>query len=152
MLGISLGARVVGMAVFEGNELIEWKVKSFKEAWSEEKQRMILAAVLQVCALHNVRRIVVKKISEPYRSPQLVTLMKELRRQAKRQHIRTKLCSLSELDYDTQSRKRSKRLLTEEMVKRYPELHATYLKARSNRQEYYTKMFEAVALAEIGYI
>jgi RNase H-fold protein (predicted Holliday junction resolvase) len=150
-LGISLGTRSLGLAVMESGELVEWKVKSFKERWSGEKRTAILSSVWQLCDYYDVCLLVVKKINPLHSSPQLDRLMRTLIRESKRHGVKVKLLSLAELDYDLRSKKKqTKANVAEQVAEKHPELRAEYLKERNRQREYYTKMFEAVALAEFA--
>ncbi len=150
VLGISLGTRVIGLAVIRRGELVEWKVKSFKETWSSEKRKAILDMIHRLCEYHNVGILSVKKIDPLRSSPQLDRLMRNLVKQSKRYGVKIKLYSLAELDYDIRSgRKPTKDDLTEQVASKHPELKHEYLRERNNRREYHTKMFEAVAMAEV---
>src|SRR5688500_4277231 len=59
VLGLSIGTRRVGFAVFEDTELVEWGIKSFNSKYSVEKcnkiiksvERMIKAYAITVIAL-----------------------------------------------------------------------------------------------------
>jgi hypothetical protein len=149
ILGISPGTRVVGIAVLLNGELIEWKVKTFSERWSSEKRKAILETVKALCAYHNIGLLSIKKVDPLRSSKELDRLIRSLVKQAKRQEIKVRLFALSQLDYGMRSgRRQTKRRLSEDVVERYPEVKHEYLKERNNRQEYYTKMFEAIALAE----
>ena len=149
LLGISPGTRVIGLAVICKGELVEWKVKSFKEMWSRDKRGLILATIRRICEYHNIQVIALKKIDPLRSSPQLEILVTAIVRQAERHRIKVKQYSLSDLDYDLRNgRKQTKDSLSENVVSRHPELKKKYLRERNNRTEYYTKMFEAIAMAE----
>ena len=149
LLGISPGTRVIGLAVIYKGELVEWKIKTFKEMWSKDKRKAILQTIDRLCEYHRIQVIVLKKIDPLRSSPQLDILVAAIIRQAERHHIKVQQYSLSDLDYDLQTgKKQTKDSLSEQMVRKHPELYKSYLRERNNRREYHTKMFEAVAMAE----
>ena len=149
VLGISPGTRVVGLAVIRDGELVEWKVKTFKETWSTEKRKAILGTIRRLCQYHTVGALCIKKIDPLRSSPQLDRLMRNFVKQAKRYGIKAQLYSLSDLDYDLRTGKRqTKDKLAEQVAEHHPEVKDAYLRERNNRREYYTKMFEAIAMAE----
>jgi len=43
ILAINPGTRYLGIAVFEGQELLDWRVKVIKGKWSKDKQHKTLA-------------------------------------------------------------------------------------------------------------
>ena len=149
LLGISPGTRVIGLAVIHKDELVEWKVKTFKEMWSRDKRKAILRTIDKMCDYHRIQVVAVKKIDPLRSSPQLDILVAAIIRQAERHRIKVEQYSLSDLDYDLRSgRQQTKESLSEQVVEKYPELKKKYLRERNNRTEYYTKMFEAIAMAE----
>jgi hypothetical protein len=149
LLGISPGTRVVGLAVIDRGVLVEWKVKTFKEMWSSSKRKMILATIQRICEYHGIAVVVIKKIDPLRSSPQLDRLIDSIANQAKRNGIKIRQYSLSDLDYDIHAgKKQNKGELSEKVADKHPEVRKEYIQERNNRKEYYTKMFEAIAMAE----
>ena len=149
LLGISPGTRIIGIAVIIKGELVEWKVKSFKNKWCNEKQAAILSIISRLIEYYDVRVISLKRIDPLKSSNQLDALVAAIEKLGVDRNIIVKRYSLSELDYDKRSGKRDgKEKLTESIVEKHPELKKEYQKERNNRREYYTKMFEAIAMAE----
>ena len=149
LLGISPGTRVMGFAVIQKGELVYWKVKTFKEMWSMEKRKAILATIYRICDYYGIHTVSIKKIDPLRSSPQLDMLISVIIRQSEKKHIRVQLYSLSDLDYDIQTgKKQTKEFLSEQVANKHPELRKKYLLERNNRADYYTKMFEAIAMAE----
>lgn len=149
LLGISPGTRVIGLAVIHKGELVEWKVKTFKEMWSKCKRMVILRTIDRLCEYHRIQVIAIKKIDPLRSSPQLDALVAAIIRQSGRHRIKVRQYSLSDLDYNQRSGKqRTKDGLSEHVVEKHPELRKKYIRERNNRTEYYTKMFEAIAIAE----
>lgn len=149
ILGISPGTRIIGIAVMHKGELVEWRVKTFSEKWSSEKRKAILETVKTLCDHHNIKLLSIKKIDLLRSSRELERLIVNIVKQAKRQRIKVQALSLSELDYDIRTgNKQTKANIAEHVAERHPEVRQEYLKERNNRREYYTKMFEAIALAE----
>lgn len=149
VLGISPGTRVIGLAVMRDGELIDFRVKSFKETFTRAKMQDILDTIFAFCDYNGVKTICLKKVDPLKSSPQLDRLVRNIQRQAKRHGIKVRSYSLSDLDYDARSkRKLTRDGLAEQVAEKHPELRHAYIRERNNRTEYYTKMFEAVAMAE----
>jgi len=149
ILGISPGTRVMGLAVMHNGDLVESKVKSFKDAWSFAKQESILNMLAQMCKHHGVSVVCIKKVDPLRSSRQLDRLIKAIIRQSKEDSIAIYPFSLADLDYDAGKEKRQSRCtLSERVVSKHLVLKSRYLRERANRSDYYTKMFEAVALAD----
>ena len=149
ILGISPGTRVVGLAVIMNGELVEWKVKSFKDKWSKEKQAAIISVIARMIDHYGVQKLSIKKIDPLKSSAHLDSLLHAIEALAHKMRIIVKYYSLNELEYEKRSGIRDgKAKLTERIAEKHPELQREYLLERNNRTEYYTKMFEAIAMAE----
>ena len=149
LLGISPGTTVMGLAVMRRGELIEWKVKSFREGWSNGKRDSIVSTVDKLCKYYNVDIISLKKIDPLKSSPQLDRLVEAIQRMAKQRRIKMQHYSLSDLDYGNLPKKRRDKIaMKERIADKHPELRAEYLRARNSKNEYHTKMFEAIAMVE----
>ena len=151
LLGISPGTRLLGLAVLRKGELVEWRVKTFRNEWSKEKQDTILATLERLCDYHAVTAIAIKKVDPLKSSPQLDALHTAIVALAQCKGIEVTGYSLADLDYDVRTGGRHTRgELSEQVAERHPELKEVYLRERNNRREYYTRMFEAIAMAEAG--
>ncbi len=149
VLGISPGTRIIGIAIIQDGELVEWKVRTFRERWSSEKRKAMLGAIRQLCEYYSVGMIAVKKVDPLRSSPEHDRLVRDFTQQAKRYGIKVRHFSLSELDIATPGHKRkTKRVIAEKVAEMHPEVRHEYIKERNNRKEYYIKMFEAIAIAE----
>ena len=117
--------------------------------WSGDKRRAILGTIDRICEYHGIQVLALKKIDPLKSSPQLDRLVGSILKRARRNGIKICQYSLSDLDYDLQTGKnQSKGELTEKVANKHPEVQKEYLLERNNRKEYYTKMFEAIAMAE----
>jgi hypothetical protein len=140
----------MGLAVLLNGELVEWKVKTFQEAWSQGKKRAILDAIQRMCIHHAVKTIIIKQMEPPFTpSKKLKGILYAIATHAKKNKIRVRYFYLSELDYDMRTGKRQTKLDVSKVAERHPELKIECTKERANRATYYTKMFEAVAAAEM---
>lgn len=148
LLGISPGTRIFGLAVLKHGELVEWKVKTFKEKWSKEKEKAILSMIEKLCMYYQVHTISIKKLNPLHSSVQLDLLYDAILRLAARVGVKIASYSLSDLDYEERDGRRTKEVLSAHVAGRHPVLKQAYQQERNNRKEYYTKMFEAIAIAE----
>lgn len=149
ILGISPGTRIIGLAVIRNGELVEWKIKTFKEMWSRDKRNAIVATINRLCEYHSVGVLVLKKIDPLRSSTRLDKLIATIQEQAKSNGIHVVQYSLADLDYDLRTgKKQTKDNIAAEVADRHPELKHEYQRERNNRREYHTKMFEAIAVAE----
>ena len=61
ILGLNPGTRYLGMAVFQGPELRDWGVKTFKGQWSKEKLKKIKEIVSDLISRYDLNTLAIKK-------------------------------------------------------------------------------------------
>ncbi|WP_345078706.1 hypothetical protein [Nemorincola caseinilytica] len=148
VLGISPGTRALGLSVIRQGELVDWRVRSFNGAWSQQKHDRILSAITRFQKEYSADVVAIKQIDLLRSSPELRSLAMSIARQAKRRSCKVVIRSLDDLDYERRTAKRKS--LTKEVARKYPEMYEEYRREQANRTEYYTRMFEAVAIADYG--
>ena len=147
VLGISLGTRSTGIALLEGNELLDWKVQSFKGSWSINKLRLIQGAINAHIRRHKPTVIILKIPPKPYASKRVAQLARALEKLGLRKGIEVRFCILMDLKRLLASGAATsiiKEMLIESVTAKFPELQHEYRKEKRNRNAYYSKVFEAV--------
>jgi hypothetical protein len=141
----------MGIAVLREGDLADWKVRSLKGKWSKDKLAHIIGVISKHCRYHNVTDIAIK-IPDPTRSSrQLDALTRQLLLSAKEKRLPHTIYSLYDLHAFTRKEtKRKKQDIAEYVLERYPQVKQEYFKERNNKQEYYSKMFEAVLCAHMS--
>lgn len=153
ILGISLGTRLIGLAVVYEAELLDFRVKKFSGVWSDEKRAEIMKAIERQVKKYGIQKVVVK-VPKPYYSSQSITdLSNDLISLGERLGIRVILCTISTiLRKDREKELRNKQSLIHAIVARYSDykrLERLYNKEQRNHAPYYTKLFEAIACTEL---
>ncbi len=150
VLGISPGTQSMGIAVLKEGRLAHWKIQKFQGAWDHKKRRTIVHFLSQQISRNKVEAIAVKipdvlPISDGY--IQLLGAMNVL---FERKGIKAVYYTLSDLKkHYCLEKKINKKALTECIVAKHPELLLEYRKEQNNRNPYYHKLFEAVAVAQV---
>lgn len=148
ILGISPGTRIIGIAIMQNGELIDYRVKCFKYRWTKAKQSRILAYIEKLIEYYEVR-VVVLKFPDPTRSSrQLEYLKEQIREMIKRKRVRTYSYATVTVKLGLGIKGTNKNGLLTHIAELYPELRKIYLKEINNRHSYYNKMFEAIAIAK----
>ena len=75
ILGISPGTRFIGIAILADGKLVNWQVRSFPGEWSDEKLRVILAAIDTVIVRYRIEQVTVPVLSERIHQGQNVPLV-----------------------------------------------------------------------------
>ena len=97
ILGISPGTRTMGLAVLRRGELIEWRVKTWKGAWSKEKLEYILREIEKMCEYFQVTGGAIKKVAPLRSSAQLDVLTDHLIANTQKNDLHIATYSLPEL-------------------------------------------------------
>jgi Holliday junction resolvasome RuvABC endonuclease subunit len=148
VIGINPGTRYLGIAVFDGPELMDWRIKVLKGKRSEEKMQKALGIISDFMERYQPNVLAIKKLHPSRRSEGLLRLANKIKEFSRRKKIKVCQYSIKEIEsIFIEGGKLTKRNLIEAIVKLYPVLHHDLSKERNNRNLYYFRVFEAVALA-----
>lgn len=147
-LGISTNTRLLGMAIITQNRLVDYSIRLHKSAWSARKANEIVTS-LEPCVRRYCIKKVVLSIPHAYHQTKAFTLLRSRLCQffeAKGIPVETMpAASLTALCHGGQ--KKTKKALMNALADRFPELSYCLHKELRNKNKYYIKLFEAVAVA-----
>ena len=153
IIGISLGTRLMGLAVVYDGELSDFRVRTFYGAWNTEKQKEMIDTIRQAVSRYGITKIVVKTPKPFHCSQSINDLTSEILQLAEQLKIRIIICTISMLiRHNKDNEISNKQSLIQSIIRKYPlhrrlaELHA---KERKNHNPYYVKLFEAIACTEM---
>jgi len=145
ILALDPGTKYLGVAAFEGEYLLDWKIKSFRGKYDREKQKKILQAINHLVDEYSADILVLKK--KRYYSDNLNALIQEIQHCSRYKGLKLYRYSLKETeDFFISDGKKNTSNLATIMVAKYPELGFIFNKEQSNQREYYSRMFKTVAL------
>jgi len=148
IIGINPGTRYLGIAVLDGSELLDWRIKTLTGKWSEEKIKKTIGIVSDLIDRYEPNVLVIKKLHPSRRTENLLRMSNKIKEYARRKGLKVCQYSIKEIEKSfIEGGKLNKRNLIKEVVKRYPELHCALKKEKSHSSPYYIRVFEAVALA-----
>jgi len=150
ILGINLGTRYMGIAVFEGPELKDWGVKVVKGRGL--KQKMDKAQILfpNLVKRYEPNVLAIKKLHPSRSSLYLNWMTDKIKRDSKRKGLKVYQYSIGDLEsFFSPEEKINKKKLAELIASRYPELFNEFGEEKGNKNPYHIRMFEAVALGSI---
>ena len=159
ILGINPGARQIGYALFQDSALRDWGIKAVSGKWSSEKKQKI-ERVFQ-CLLDECRPdyIALKKLHSARSSPELDAQISKLKELCRTRQIPIFEYQIKYLEKTILSERTNKESLVESVYKLHPELfhdfqkatevHPKTMKQKVRKNEYHTRMFEAVALGHV---
>ena len=148
-LGISLGSRFLGLAIMHNQELIDWQVRSFSDAMSEQKIHMICGAILRIVTSYGITLIVLKEPLALDIHDNLLALKRHLLKLLNDRDIPVHCLSLAQIKERLQPGITNKQQLATCVTSLYPQLRFIYLKEQQIKNPYYLKIFEAVAALHV---
>lgn len=149
MLGISIGTRSVGIAVFRKGHLVEWQVKSFKGKMNEQKPYMISGAILKLVREYDCKEVVIRMPNKAHNYENVILLKKHLSKSLTNRRIPIYWYSLSDIKEGLDISICNKQELLDWTANNYTQLRLVYAKEKKNKNSYYVKLFEAVAALHI---
>lgn len=148
---LNLGTRYVGLAAFQDQNLLDWRVKTFSGKWSKTKERRILTSIRDYLSGYQPKLAILKVIDPRRSSRALSQLESAVAALLKGEGIRIRRHTLEDLkSFLPTNARRNRRSLAEEVARRHPAIGRELQKERDNRNPYYQRMFEAVALGSQG--
>jgi len=150
ILAINPGTRYVGIAVFEGPELLDWRVKVIKGKWSKEKPQKIMMLLRSFIERHQPDVLAIKKLHRSRSSTNLNHLTSRIKQLSKRKGLRIYQYSIKDVEsFFFPGVKSNKSKLAETLTLKYPFLLHEFKKEKSNKNSYHIRVFEAVALGAV---
>lgn len=149
-LGISTNTRLLGLAIISKDELMDYKIHYHKSSWSLSKVDKIIASVEPCVRRYSIKRIVLSSPHEYHQTKECRQLVSRFKKHFTTQGITvttTKIAALYTICSPHQ--KKTKKALMQAMSARYPELRYYCHKELRNKNKYYIKLFEAVAVATV---
>ena len=148
ILGINPGTRYLGLAIFDGSNLLDWRVKTIEGKWTKEKAVRILDIIREQIELYDISAIAIKKLHPSRSSKNLKLLVLKMIVLGKKKRIKIRSHSIKELEKTfLADEKPNKRNLAERIVMEYPVLVHELNKEKSHKNAYHLRVIEAVALA-----
>jgi len=152
ILAINPGTRYLGIAIFRGAELRDWRVKVVEGKWSEEKINKIKTIILNLIDKYGPDVLAIKRLNLSRSSSNLTRLSTKIKNLARRKSLMVYQYTLDDLKaFFSPKDKISKKKMAAMVTKAYPALCHELGKENSNRNSYYIRMFESVALGLVCY-
>jgi len=152
ILPINPGTRYLGTAVFRGTELYDWAMRVVKGSSVQEKEKSVERIILEYVDRYRINTVVIKKLHPHRASSNLRQLIEKIRRTASQGKIAILELSIEEMKTVLLScESGSRRLVMNEVVERYPFLHAEAERMRRGKNPYLIRMFEAVGLGTASF-
>jgi Holliday junction resolvasome RuvABC endonuclease subunit len=147
ILAVNPGSRYIGFAAFRGPELLDWGVRVISAKTPQGRVRVGSQIVKEAIERFQPDTLAVKRLHSSRTSTCLDRLTDSIQKLARRRKLKLHQYSITALKYVLCSgAKGNKRQLAAEVAATYPVLSRDLQKEMANRNPYYLRMFEAVAL------
>ena len=150
IIGINPGAKYLGIAVFRGPELRDWRIKVTKGRWSNEKYRKTMKILAEIIEQYRPDVFSIKRLHPSRSSVSLDRLVKKIIASSEKEGMKVYQYGIKELETFFYAEGRcNKRKMAEMITSEYPVLHYELNLERRNKNPYRIRMFEAVGLGAI---
>lgn len=152
ILAVNPGSRYIGWAAFRGPELLDWGVRVIRAKTPRGKLASVQQILFEAVDRFHPDTLAVKRLHSSRTSGSLSSLTNKIKQRARRRRLRVCEYSIEQLkQHLSPNGKLNKRGLAEHVAAEYPALAPDFRKEQANRNPYYVRMFEAVALGMVCY-
>ncbi len=151
IISINPGTRYLAFAIFHGYELRDAQIKAVRGKWSKEKLCKLKDILTHLIYNHQPEALILKKLHPSRSSKCLNQLVQTIQKIALIQKVPIYSYSLKEVKYSIGSgKKMNKSSLSEIITTKYPILYYELNRLKHSKNNYYIRLFEAVALGTLG--
>jgi len=141
---------MVGLAVICGTLLIDYQISLRKGAWSLNKRKKILTSLQSWCTTYTIINIALATPHKNQSNDQINELLDSVKALCRSKGI--SICSYppqTVLRICDEGNPKTKKEVMRKMCELYPELLTCFNKEKRNKNKYYVKLFDAVAVATL---
>lgn len=150
ILGISIGTTKIGIAVLQGNQIIEWKIKGFDAPWSPEKLERIITYLDHYTIVHPIKRIAIKVPALHSHTAAIKQLIQGIEHLGRTKKILVCSYTLSEMkEHWNGEQKITIGQLIKKVLENHPKFHKHYNRTLKTKIVHFEKLFEAIGAAHM---
>lgn len=150
IVGVNPGSRYLGIAVFHGLTLVDWRIRVLKGSWSGKKMEKAISTIRQLIDRYHPEALAIKQLHPARTSKQVSLLADRIRNEFEQAGIPVYRYSIKQMEArflpDTPLNRRE---LSREIAAQYPDLLDELHKETAAKNPYHHRMFEAVALGAL---
>ncbi len=140
----------MGLAVFEGSDLKYWGIKVLKGRYSEEKIGKAKAILSDFIGQYEPNVLAIKKLHRSRSSRNLNEFVRKIKQFSRLKGLKIYQYTLKDLENLFSPELRiNKRQVAELVVTQYPFLAREFEREERNKNPYFIRMFEAIALGMV---
>lgn len=147
-LGISTNTRLLGLAIIKQGSLLDYSIRLHKSSWSPSKVTEIITSLEPCVRQYCIKRVVLSIPHEYHQTKEFKHLISCIKEYFEAKGI-TVYSESPEALYSLcpPEQKKTKKALMKSITEQFPQLTYCYQKEMRNKNKYYIKLFEAVAVA-----
>jgi hypothetical protein len=142
-MGISLGTRAVGVAIFLKGELLDWRLKTFKGPWCVDKLERIVTVLKSFMTTYAVKRVILKDSKSRGRNENLKKLQTAVVKSTKHLKIQCKIKKKPSQKVGFNNRQS----ILFSISHKFPEIIPKEIERTPQMMTYYIKVVEAILWA-----
>lgn len=147
-LGISTNTRLLGLAIIHQGRLVDYSIRLHKQSWSPAKATRIVTSLEPCVSRYCIKRIILSRPYEYHQTKAWKTLRDRLSAGCLQKGIAVSEETPEALySFCPKEQKKTKKAMMHSLALRFPELTYYLAKEERNKNKYYYKLFEAVAVA-----
>ena len=152
ILGINPGWRYLAIAVFDNSELREWRLKGLEGKGMPKKKKKVNEILSALIDRYGPNILAIKKLHPSRCSVHLVKLAAEIRDYCSKRGMKISSYSIGDLeDFLFPGERINKTRLAQSLAANFPALKHEWIREEQNRNPYFIRLFEAVALGLVCY-
>lgn len=151
ILAINPGSRYLGIAVFNGSELKDWRIKVIDGRNSREKIEKVKTIFSGFIEQYEPNILSIKRLHPSRSSRNLNLLVVKIMELSKRKGLKIYEYSIKNVEnfLSFDERIKNKRQLADAVASQYPFLFHELNKEKNHKNPYFIRMFEAIGLGII---
>jgi hypothetical protein len=149
-LGLSTNTRLVGMAIIDNGELLDYFVRLHTSSWSPSKATQIITRLEPCVRQYSIKAVILSIPPAHCQTTEFKALTECIKAFFAQKNIRVISESSQILEVFCKERgRKTKKKIMRAIAEKFPELYVLYEREMRNRNKYYIKLFEAVGMATL---
>jgi hypothetical protein len=150
ILGVNPGSRYLGIAVFHGLTLVDWRIRVLKGSWSGKKVEKTITTIRHFMERYHPEALAIKQLHPARTSKQVSKLTDRIHTEFEQSGIPVYRYSIKQLEARfLRDVPLNRRELARVIAEQYPDLLDELHKENAAKHPYHHRMFEAAALGAL---
>ncbi len=149
-LGISTNTRLLGLAIIKQGGLVDYSIHLHKSSWSPSKVTAIITSLEPCVRQYCIKNVVLSSPHAYHQTNEFKQLISAIQAYFEAKNIPfSSLSTQAVYSLCPPDQKKTKKVLMTVLTDQFPQLSYCYQRELRNKNKYYIKVFEAVAVATL---